>query len=311
MSWAGIVSNQTVSFNNLQDAVNTGVFTLKNTIPASNEQITKADADYYVNINTSYAPYAAKSSNQLVVKSDLQPAVVSYAYTIWYDAPCYWDGFYVEGGAATDIAACDLNVNSIVLYSDDAVFQNTTKLYYDSNLSNPWYGDQGNCGSFYRYQDNWFNYVDVMAEVASLTPCCITMLEVSAIYLGVTDMAIVLNLNGSVPANMFQLYFEWCTDSGAFGVTTFTVNAGNSGALQGVTIDLTRTGYSSSSPSWGTSEVTVDTASSSVVNELYVYGLSINFSFGEPGCRYDISYNNADSSCNPLGYVTNQCIAGC
>lgn len=71
MSWAGLANNQTVSFNNLQNAVNTNVFTAKTTIPASAEQITKTDADTYVNINTSYAPYAAKTSNQLVVKSDL------------------------------------------------------------------------------------------------------------------------------------------------------------------------------------------------------------------------------------------------
>lgn len=77
MSWAGISSNQCVSFNNLQDAVNTGVFTLKNSIPASSEQITKADADYYVNINTSYGPYASKASNQLVVKSDLQASATT------------------------------------------------------------------------------------------------------------------------------------------------------------------------------------------------------------------------------------------
>lgn len=79
MSWAGIASNQTVSFNNLQDAVNNGVFTLKNAIPASNEQITKAEANYYVNIDTSYGPYAAKASNQLVVKSNLQPAAPACA----------------------------------------------------------------------------------------------------------------------------------------------------------------------------------------------------------------------------------------
>lgn len=76
MSWAGLASNQCISFNNLQDAVTTGVFTLKNTIPASTEQITKADADFYVFINTAYGPYAAKASNQLVVKSDLQAASV-------------------------------------------------------------------------------------------------------------------------------------------------------------------------------------------------------------------------------------------
>jgi hypothetical protein len=72
MSWAGISNNRAVSCNNLQDAVNTGVFALKNTIPASNECITKAEADYYVYIDTAYASYSAKASNQLVVKSDLQ-----------------------------------------------------------------------------------------------------------------------------------------------------------------------------------------------------------------------------------------------
>ncbi len=71
MSWAGIAANQCVSLNNLQDAVDTSVFTLKNTIPAGLKQITKAEANDYVNIDVSYAPYAAKSSNQLVVKSDL------------------------------------------------------------------------------------------------------------------------------------------------------------------------------------------------------------------------------------------------
>ena len=73
MSWSGIASNQTVSFDNLQDAVTTGVFRLKNTIPVpSLEQITKADADFYVYIDTAFGPYAAKASNQLVVKSNLQ-----------------------------------------------------------------------------------------------------------------------------------------------------------------------------------------------------------------------------------------------
>jgi hypothetical protein len=78
MSWAGIASNQGVSLNNLQDAVNTSVFVLKNTIPAGTKQITKAEADYYVYIETGYAPYAAKTSNQLVVKSDLVSSGIMY-----------------------------------------------------------------------------------------------------------------------------------------------------------------------------------------------------------------------------------------
>jgi hypothetical protein len=74
-TWAATASNETISFNNLQNGVDTGVLSQKAAIPVSNEQITKADANTYVNIDTSFAPYAAKSSNQLVVKSNLQSVV--------------------------------------------------------------------------------------------------------------------------------------------------------------------------------------------------------------------------------------------
>lgn len=75
MSWASLANNQTISFTNLKDAVDTGVLSPKITVPVSNEQINKDEANTYVNIDTSFAPYAAKSSNQLVVKSNLRCAV--------------------------------------------------------------------------------------------------------------------------------------------------------------------------------------------------------------------------------------------
>jgi len=87
MSWAGIAANQCVSLNNLQDAVDTSVFTLKNTIPAGLKQITKAEANDYVDIDVSYAPYAAKSSNQLVVKSDLVAATPVTPCSEFYVVP--------------------------------------------------------------------------------------------------------------------------------------------------------------------------------------------------------------------------------
>lgn len=71
MSWAGLANNQIVSFNNLQDAVNTGQFTALATIPVSNEEITKTDASTYVNCWTSYPLFANKASNQLIAKRDL------------------------------------------------------------------------------------------------------------------------------------------------------------------------------------------------------------------------------------------------
>jgi hypothetical protein len=86
MSWASLANNQTISFTNLKDGVNTGVLSQKAAIPTSNEQITKSDANTYVNIDTSFAPYSSKASNQLVVKSNLK-SVVNVVFTngiIWF-----------------------------------------------------------------------------------------------------------------------------------------------------------------------------------------------------------------------------------
>jgi|688.fasta_scaffold00517_48 hypothetical protein len=90
MPWSTLANNQTISFANLQNAINTGVFQQKAAIPVeSSEQITKADANTYVNINTGYAPYANKASNQLVVKSDLQSGISApYEWTFWYQSCC-------------------------------------------------------------------------------------------------------------------------------------------------------------------------------------------------------------------------------
>jgi hypothetical protein len=71
MSWAGLANNQTISFNNLQNAVSTGVFPSVTPIPVSLKQITKTEASQNVWLTTNYGPFAAKASNQLVVKSDL------------------------------------------------------------------------------------------------------------------------------------------------------------------------------------------------------------------------------------------------
>jgi hypothetical protein len=65
MAWDNLTSNQTISFSNLANAVNTQVFTQKTPIPTTSEQITKTDANTYVNINTSYTPYSNKSSNPI------------------------------------------------------------------------------------------------------------------------------------------------------------------------------------------------------------------------------------------------------
>ena len=83
MAYSDLQLNQTVSFNNLQSGVTQGYFVAKTSIPVSAKQITKTEANTYVNINTSLASYAAKSSNQLVAREDLQGATGVFPYTIY------------------------------------------------------------------------------------------------------------------------------------------------------------------------------------------------------------------------------------
>jgi hypothetical protein len=86
MPWNDLANNQTISFTNLKDAVDTGVFAQKTAVPVSNEQITKSEADTYVWINTLFGPFASKTSNQLVVKSNLECGVpvTNTEDLLWY-----------------------------------------------------------------------------------------------------------------------------------------------------------------------------------------------------------------------------------
>lgn len=173
MSWAGISSNQCVSRNNLQDAVNNGVFTLKNAIPAGTRQITKAEANNYVQLDTSYAPYAAKAFNQLVVKSNLQGCInLPYSYTLYCD---YSYGSYAAG-LSTSGAACS-ETNGITVYSSSSTIGVGSALYIDSCGIDQIYADAYTSatpyfkiGSSYITFENWdgtgYGYV-----IRSITDC--------------------------------------------------------------------------------------------------------------------------------------------
>lgn len=76
MPWSTIANNQTISRANLQDAISQGYFTLKAAFPSDNKQITKDNADAYINIpNSSWPGYADKSGNQLLTKVDLPTTI--------------------------------------------------------------------------------------------------------------------------------------------------------------------------------------------------------------------------------------------
>jgi hypothetical protein len=80
MSWAGLANNQTVSWADLQSAVDNNVFIQIGLIPPSgipsNREITKTGALAAVDIESS--PLSGKSNNQLVVKSNLVAVAATY-----------------------------------------------------------------------------------------------------------------------------------------------------------------------------------------------------------------------------------------
>lgn len=154
MSWSGIASNQCVSRNNLQDAVNNGVFTLKNTIPTGTKQITKNEAEYYVNLNTAYAPLAAKTFNQLVVKSNLQACTnLPYSHTIYTDS---LEGNYY--GFSTTSAACSA-LNELIVYSSSSTITAGAALYTDSCGNNQLYASSYNTSTpYFRYAGNYITF---------------------------------------------------------------------------------------------------------------------------------------------------------
>ena len=162
MSWAGLASNQCISFNNLQNAVTTGVFVLKNTIPVSLEQITKADADFYVFINTSYPSYAAKASNQLVVKENLQPPPSTSTTTTTTTAACQQLFLYPN-----NVNPCD-HFNTLTLLDTDNALAPTI-LYVSGGCGvtpvaggNLWYSQGAGADSY---------QVDNSGIIISTFPC--------------------------------------------------------------------------------------------------------------------------------------------
>jgi hypothetical protein len=79
-TWAGLASNQAVTFTDANDAVTTGIFTLKASITSSTTCMTKSDASAKLELNETYTPFANKTSGQLVIKSDLNRKGYNYFF---------------------------------------------------------------------------------------------------------------------------------------------------------------------------------------------------------------------------------------
>lgn len=107
--WSSVAINQTVSLNNLQNAVSNSVFTAKTTIPSGTKSITKTEANTYVNINTSNTSYSSKSSNQLVTKQDLTAVAADVIFTVT-------SGYYPVGGPSSTVTGNLINNTSSDVY---------------------------------------------------------------------------------------------------------------------------------------------------------------------------------------------------
>jgi len=126
-SWSGLASNQTVSWDNANNAVTNGYFSARGTPPTGSKQITKSEAlaNYWV------SPYNAtlynKSSNQLVVKQDITAAdVLSTSAPLYYSSQ---SGHVVYGWANP----CSIGTTlSVTAYYQPSLAVNT-KLYADVN----------------------------------------------------------------------------------------------------------------------------------------------------------------------------------
>jgi hypothetical protein len=124
MNWVDVASNQCFSGNTLQNAVDNGYFVLKSAIPANGRMITKEGAESYVYIN----PIPSKTSNQLVVKSNLTAAsLLPYSYTLYID----FNDDSALVGFDTSGQAC-ASTNGVTVYSSSSSIGIGTALYSDA-----------------------------------------------------------------------------------------------------------------------------------------------------------------------------------
>lgn len=172
-------------------------------------------------------------------------------------------------------------------------------IYKTSPVTSGYYSDETNCYT-----------VTSGGYVSSVATCCRLYLTISATYVGTYEMIIAIDVVGGTPAYSFDVSFNWCTDSGADGSTTFYVNSGYS-SIPGTSINLSTYGSQNASTSWGSQDVFVDNTSSSTVTEMYVKGSSLTFTSSDPNCSYYISYLNVDNSCSSPSNVYDECFKAC
>lgn len=124
-SWSTSGNNQGIPNDTILNAISSNIFTAKGTIPNNGQLLTKARANQFLYIDTSVAGYAAKSANQIVVKSNLvgtiAPVIANYSSTDCADA--------CNSGSSTTVYSNDFAVNG-TLFSDQQLLTPAASGYY-------------------------------------------------------------------------------------------------------------------------------------------------------------------------------------
>lgn len=235
MGYVDIADNQTVSFNNLQNAVTIGLFQQKATIPSGTEGITKTDADTYVYIDTAYAPYAAKASNQLVVKSNLKPVFQNSATFYYSSVKARWEGWNSSNTACSSYAG---GLTSTIYWNGSftvgtQIFT-TFPLFQVGGSSSGIYFVVVISGTPYWFTVNDWTFYDsasgTYAATINATGTCgnvVTNLQ-GSYYLDVSDYYVTADITLQSPATSTATFSVDVTTTGAGVVNvTVTVSSGN------------------------------------------------------------------------------------
>lgn len=104
-TWSSLTTNQALNYNALQDAITNGYFVAVGTITSTTLCVKKSDVAIYVNVNSTYTPYANLATNQIVTKDKLHPAGKTY---------------YNFGGCivGTSVGTLYLNFVTLIAYTD-------------------------------------------------------------------------------------------------------------------------------------------------------------------------------------------------
>lgn len=136
MSWAGISSNQCISWDNLKDAVTTGVFLgAEAAVPLGSKQVTRAEAEEYVVINA----LTGLTTNQLPIKSDLVAKTGVYKWNI-------------SSNGTTSPLACALIFDATTIAWTNVATPTTGTVFYDNYNLTVIFPMSGYAGLFLHYK---------------------------------------------------------------------------------------------------------------------------------------------------------------